>query len=296
MPPTHRSGTTARRVDAMNELTLRQDLYAAMLAPRADHYGEHLKPFARFAQGQPITPILIASYFRTLNGEPVSASTKLVRRHAVKSRLRLALDAELDFNRRAALEQMIKGLDREVKPPKVQRSPVGIEKVIRRDELDRLLAAASRRDSLWLRLLWATGVRISEAIGVRVDQCEPAGDFVRLRILGKGNKERFVKIRMALFLDIREEFKGQVLLFETATGKPFSRNYVTAQVRKLAQRVLGRRLSCHNLRHSFATRQVLNHPGKVDAISNALGHAQTSTTVNMYCHTAIPDDELWGSD
>lgn len=145
----------------------------AMAAPRADAYREHIKDFLDFARARPdlVDLPLLRDYFRELNARPYSNGTKRIKRQAVKARLRAALDGSMDFNRAAAFREALAKLDREVLAPKVQAAPVGSDKVIRRDEFDRLIAAASNRDELLLDFLWTTGCRVSELTGIRIDRC-----------------------------------------------------------------------------------------------------------------------------
>ena len=135
----------------------------------------------------------------------------------------------------------------------MQAAPIGADRVLRRDELDRILKVATEHDAAFLRFLWRTGARVSELTGLRLEQCERQGAVVRLRVVGKGNKERFLRVKAALFDQIRETFKGSTYLFETRTGQAFSRVYVSTRIHRLAENVLGRKLGAHALRHSFAT-------------------------------------------
>ncbi|MGA2436577.1 MAG: tyrosine-type recombinase/integrase [Bryobacteraceae bacterium] len=264
-----------------------------MRAPRADAYGEHVKDFLAFAEarGGPVDFETVRDYFLELNASPCANSTKGIRRQAVKARLRAAFDG-MDFNQAAAFREALAKLDREVKAPKTQAAPIGADRILRRDELDRLLAVATARDSCFLRFLWRTGARVSELTGLRLDQCERQGDVARLRVVGKGNKERFLRIRAKLFDQIRETFRGGTYLFETAGGRPFSRIYVSERIHKLAADVLGRKLGAHALRHSFAT-WTIRRTNKIQAVSTYLGHSSTAITMNFYVHEQLDDDELF---
>ncbi len=274
----------------------RDSMLAGMLAERADHYGEHIKHFARYAEehGGVVEYDLVRDYFRDLNADLCAANTKRIRRQAVKARLRVALDGMMDFNKAAAFREALAKLDRdsETKAPKVQPAAVGQDKVIRRDEYDRLITAASYRDRLLLDFLWTTGCRVSELTGILLARCEVKGKTVHVPVTGKGNKERVLRIRLSLFDAICAEFKGTVFLFETSGGRPFSRVYVSGRVHKLAFEVLGRKLGAHSLRHSFATRQI-RRTNKIAAVSSYLGHSSTSITMNFYVHEQLDDDELF---
>lgn len=271
-------------------------ILSAMLAPRADSYGEHLKHFARYVEdhGGEVSFETVRDYYRDLNAEPCAANTKRIRRHAVKARLRAALRDGMDFNKAAQFREALSRLDKdsETKAPKVQSAAVGSDKVIRRDEYDRLMAAASYRDELLLSFLWTTGCRVSELTGILLARCEVKGKTVHVPVIGKGNKERVLRIRVSLFDAIRAEFHGTVYLFETAGGRPFSRVYVSTRIHRLALEVLGRRLGAHSLRHSFATRQI-RRTNKIQAVSSYLGHSSTAITMGFYVHEQLDDDELF---
>jgi integrase len=202
---------------------------------------------ARHKDGQ--TPLMWAAYD---NPNPDVMTVLLKAGADIKARLRSAMTG-MDFNAAAQFREALAKLDHEVKAPKVQAVPVGTDKVLRRDELDRILAVATAHDAAFLRFLWRTGTRVSELTGLRLDQCERQGDVVRLRVVGKGTKERFLRIRTKLFDEICATFHGSTYLFETSAGRPFSRCYVSTRIHKLALEAYGRRLGAHSLRHSFAT-------------------------------------------
>jgi integrase/recombinase XerD len=158
-----------------------------------------------------------------------------------------------------------------------------------------LLAVATPRQAAFIRFLWATGARVSELCGALLETAVHEGDTVRIRIRGKGNKERTIRITAVLYQQIRETFPNAArYVFETSTGHRYLESYVSHQIAGLGRRVLSRRISAHVLRHSFATRKVLSLPGKLDALSRYLGHSSVAITMNLYVHTAVDDSELFG--
>jgi integrase/recombinase XerD len=272
---------------------VRHDSILEAMRAVQDSYGYHVRDFFSFAESNGgVSFETVRDYFRELNGKPYANSTKRLMRQAVKSRLRAALDGSMDFNAAAAFREALSKLDREVKAPKVQAAPIGADRVLRRDELDRLLKVATEHDAAFLRFLWRTGARVSELTGLRLDACERQGSVVRLRVVGKGNKERFLRIKATLFDQVRETFKGSTYLFETRTGQAFSRVYVSGRIHRLALTVLGRRLGAHSLRHSFAT-WTIRRTNKIQAVSTYLGHSSTAITMNFYVHERLDDDELF---
>ncbi len=103
------------------------------------------------------------------------------------------------------------------------------------------------------------------------------------------------RVTRELFAEIRAACRGEEYLFETAGGKPYRRSYVSGQIAKITQYAIGRRLSAHKLRHSFATRMVAK-TGKIAAVSTYLGHSSVSTTLNLYVHEELGDAELLGAE
>jgi len=117
------------------------------------------------------------------------------------------------------------------------------------------------------------------------------GDRIKVRIMGKGRKERFIYLPTILYRAICDCFKGTVRIFETRTGKPYSRSYVSGQIAKLGRYILEKRISAHTFRHSFATRKI-RETGKIQAVSQYLGHSSVSITLNLYCHEELSAEDL----
>ena len=183
------------------------------------------------------------------------------------------------------------------------RQPLRVPKTLSEAEVDALLnapdvgTALGLRDRAMLELMYASGLRVSELVGLRrVDVWE--GEHV-LRVLGKGSKERLVPYgeESALWVQrylsqARPELLGeraQEALFVTArgsrAGQAMSRVMFWSLVRKYALKAgIDRPLSPHTLRHAFAT-HLLNHGADLRAVQMLLGHADISTTT-IYTHIA----------
>ncbi len=134
------------------------------------------------------------------------------------------------------------------------------------------------RDRLMLLLLYTTGMRLSELIGLKVGDV----DFYRnnLRVLGKRNKERIIPMHpeMVDWLKLYLGDHGGDFLFVTERGKPLYPMYVYRLVNhylKLFSHAA--KTSPHVLRHSFAT-HMLNNGANLLAIKDILGHANLSAT------------------
>ena len=183
------------------------------------------------------------------------------------------------------------------------RQPLRVPKTLSEAEVEAVLAAPDvgtvlgLRDRAMLELMYASGLRVSELVGLRRVDVLLAEQV--LRVLGKGSKERLVPYgqEAALWLErylaqARPKLVGaraQEALFVTArgvqAGQAMSRVMFWSLVRKYALIAgIDRPLSPHTLRHAFAT-HLLNHGADLRAVQMLLGHADISTTT-IYTHIA----------
>ena len=148
------------------------------------------------------------------------------------------------------------------------------------------------RDRAMLEVLYATGLRVTELVRLRLEELN--FEIGYLRVVGKGNKERLVPLGdsardfVALYLAeaypyFRRKAPGSKFLFLTRRGGPMSRQYFWMIVEKLGRRIgVADRLSPHVLRHSFAT-HLLENGADLRSVQVMLGHADISTT-QIYTH------------
>ncbi|WP_338566364.1 site-specific tyrosine recombinase XerD [Microbacterium paraoxydans] len=184
-----------------------------------------------------------------------------------------------------------------LRPPKTPRR---LPKALTIDQVERLLAAPSAeeplgiRDRALLELLYATGARVSEAVGLDVDDMAH-GEVLRLR--GKGSKERIVPVGSyaraavdAYLTRVRPELaakgRASARLFLGARGAPLSRQSAWLVIRSAAERAqLTTEVSPHTLRHSFAT-HLLQGGADVRVVQELLGHSSVATT-QIYTHVSV---------
>ncbi|MEP6642166.1 MAG: site-specific tyrosine recombinase XerD [Gaiellales bacterium] len=187
---------------------------------------------------------------------------------------------------------------RAVHPP---AAPRRLPKAIAVEDVERLLEAAglnrtplALRDRALLEILYGTGARISEAVGLAVDDLDRDGAAVTLR--GKGGKTRLVPVgRYALrAVDaylvggrpaLAAAGRGSAGLFLNARGGQLSRQSAWTILRAAAERAgLADGLSPHTLRHSFAT-HLLDGGADVRVVQELLGHESLATT-QLYTHVS----------
>jgi integrase/recombinase XerD len=189
-----------------------------------------------------------------------------------------------------------------VKPP---APPRRLPKAISLDDVERLLEAAdfdktplSVRDRALLEVLYGTGARISEAVGLDVDDIDLTGRTVLLR--GKGGKQRLVPLGTfaagalsAYLVRIRPELarsgRGTPKVFLNSRGGQLSRQSAWAVLRAAADKAgLTTAISPHTLRHSFAT-HLMEGGADVRVVQELLGHASVTTT---QIYTLVTVDQL----
>jgi integrase/recombinase XerD len=190
---------------------------------------------------------------------------------------------------------------RAVRPP---APPRRLPKAISVDDVERLLEAAgfdgtplALRDRALLEVLYGTGARISEAVGLDIDDL---GDRDAVVLHGKGGKERVVPVgsyaRKAVddyLVRARPALaaagRGTPRLFLNARGGPLSRQSAWTILRVAAERAgLAIEISPHTLRHSYAT-HLLDGGADVRVVQELLGHASVSTT---QVYTLVTVDRL----
>jgi len=180
--------------------------------------------------------------------------------------------------------------------PRIGRS---LPKSLTEAEVESLLMAPTvgdplgHRDRTMLEVLYATGLRVSELVSLRVDQVNTTQGV--LRVLGKGNRERLIPLgeeavrwliaflgnpRAEILLDRSTDY-----LFPTRRGDRMTRQAFWHIIKRYARKAsVNHDLSPHTLRHAFAT-HLLNHGADLRVVQMLLGHSDLSTT-QIYTHVA----------
>jgi integrase/recombinase XerD len=232
-----------------------------------------------------------------------------------------AVSAVRGLHRFAVREGLVAvDVSREVKPP---APPKRLPKALDVDQIERLLAAVGAgadggepagagpigadalalRDRALLEFLYSTGARISEAVGIAIDDLDLDGDPAVV-LHGKGGRTRIVPVggyaRAALqayLVRARPALvaggRGTPVVFLNARGGPLSRQSAWAILRRAAEQaglpVDGpRAVSPHTLRHSYAT-HLLDGGADVRVVQELLGHASVTTT---QVYTLVTVDRL----
>jgi integrase/recombinase XerD len=184
----------------------------------------------------------------------------------------------------------------ELEAPKLPRS---LPKSLSEQDVDALLSAPDTqtdlgiRDKAMLETLYASGLRVSELVGLKIAQVSL--DMGVVRILGKGSKERLVPLGEEAIAQITSYQKDARLallngkksdaLFVTARGAAMTRQSFWHLIKRYALKAgIKTDISPHTLRHAFAT-HLINHGADLRVVQLLLGHSDITTT-QIYTHVA----------
>jgi integrase/recombinase XerD len=233
-----------------------------------------------------VTRAAITVYLISLRRRGRAASTVKRRTAAIRAFYRYLLrEGALDYDPTVDLA-----------PPKL---PHRLPRVLTLEEIERLLAAPDistlegTRDRAMLELMYASGLRVSEALGLELSDIDLAHEVVRC--IGKGNKERLVPVGSHAVRALRVYLarvrprlaRGDPTqaLFLSRLGRRLTRQGCWKLLRRYARRTgITRPLTPHMLRHSFAT-HLLERGADLRAVQEMLGHASINTT-QVYTHIA----------
>jgi len=167
-------------------------------------------------------------------------------------------------------------------------SPTEVEKLLKSPDVDELLGVRNRA---MFELLYATGLRVSELVGISVNSLNLEAGFVI--VIGKGSKERLVPMGEVAMDWIKTYIRGSRVkllkgresghLFITARGGMMTRQGFWKIIKKNAIKAgISKNIKPHTLRHSFAT-HLLEGGADLRSVQSMLGHADISTT-QIYTH------------
>lgn len=184
-----------------------------------------------------------------------------------------------------------------IEAPKLpERQPVYLTEEERRSIFEKVRGLTytfrGKRDYAIICLLYYAGMRVSELIGLNMGDVSRDGDKVSLKIIGKGNKERKVPLRIEaqealnVWLQNRPstEENNSAIFINTKTKKRLTVRTVQFLVKGLTTKAgVNKRITPHKFRHTFGTRLLQQGANLVD-IQTLLGHASLNTT-RIYTHT-----------
>jgi integrase/recombinase XerD len=294
-----------------------QALLAGLRAAGPEYMDELLEQFYHHLGAERgLAPLTLESYahdlqdfrefLRHLNREAWEEATIEDFQNYLSSLQSRGLSARSRARRLSALRQFFRFLQREERLPAnpvelldSPRLPLKLPQVLGEPEVEALLGAVDpstpqgQRDAALLEVLYATGLRVSELVGLTVKQVDLHRGVVRP--LGKGRKERLVpmvppaveKLKQYLNEGRPQLLKGKntPFVFVNRRGGPLTRQGFWKILQRYARLAGLGRLSPHTLRHSFAT-HLLARGANLRVLQLLLGHADLATT-QIYTHLDV---------
>ncbi|HEY3056622.1 MAG TPA: site-specific tyrosine recombinase XerD [Thermoanaerobaculia bacterium] len=270
----------------LDYLTIEKGLAKNSLAS----YGTDLRRFGTYLAKKDIDPenverVVIVRYFQSLRTAGISARSVARALAAIRGLFRF-LVAEKHLKRDPS---------ENIENPKLWTN---LPKSLQPSEVEALLRAPDQstpegmRDAAMLELLYATGLRVSELIHVKIEDVVMDGGF--LRTIGKGSKERVVPFgdvardTIVTYLERgRPELvkRADPYLFLSTRGRAMSRQSFWMKIVRYARQAgIKSHISPHVLRHSFAT-HLLENGADLRSVQMMLGHSDISTT-QIYTHVS----------
>lgn len=244
-----------------------------------DSYRRDIEYFSRFVENKPLAKVTlneVQAFAASLAKQGYASATQQRRINAVKSLLTYGHHlGVLPYN-----------VGKAVKPPKVKITIA--ERILSEAQVLTILSHITKaRDYVLLRLLYATGGRVSEICALRWRDVQEA-TFGRgqVTLLGKGQKTRTIVFSAATWQILRD-FRGSAsaddFVFSSRTGKQLARTQVARIIQAACKRAgIGVKVSPHWFRHSHAT-HALERGTPIPLVQSTLGHASLVTT-GIYLH------------
>lgn len=243
------------------------------------------KTFNNWNQHQTITLDRIKSF---LEEEKESKASNTVKRE--KSLLKSILPFTFpELNNKVASKRLDAELS-EIRLPKTNSDKsqyaLSEEKI-----LEALDGFKNNKHKLIIRFLYHTACRVSECLNIKLKDCIIGREETKIRIIGKGYKEGYLRLSTKLFNEIRNEFQGKQYLFERkGKKKTYSRQNIFLIVSKF-ESIISVPFSPHKLRHSRAT-NLIQDGIPVSQVSKFLRHSSTKTTIEFYDHSILETKTL----
>ena len=262
---------------------------------RNDLYQSICQRFIFWCQDQSIPEIMENEilWLESLKDEGLSAATIRLYAYAIKGYLLDNLDVtDMTPSDKVLAEYQIESCFRSYRLPRIANKKHKV-RVINHDELILILKRCRVKTRIIIEFLACTGCRVSEMRMIRLSHVRKVrSSEYKIRVLGKGRKERIVRINSGLRKRISKAFPNtQIYLFESSPGQFYSRQGVYDLVKRAGERVDIYGLHPHSLRHYFITTR-LKETWKLNALSKYVGHSDPSTTLVYLNDDDLSLDEL----
>ncbi len=183
-----------------------------------------------------------------------------------------------------------------IRPAKMTKT-ITESKYLKKDEINKMIEIANPKIGVIIETLFITGLRISELINLKHEDCVLLQNkkIYECRIIGKGRKENVVLIPVTLYKKITKNFEGinnSVYLFSHDSGKRYSREYLTREIKKVGEMIGRPEIHAHTIRHSAACYLRDERKLSLDKIQKFMNHSSMNTTASFYLHDRPTAEDL----
>jgi integrase/recombinase XerD len=163
-------------------------------------------------------------------------------------------------------------------------------------EIKELIKVAPENIGLMIEVLYQTGLRITELLSIKLEDCqliERKGKkpYREVKVKQKRNKTGTVFINDNLYKKVYKFFKSKKFLFEH-DGKPYTRQFVSMEIKRIGAQIGRPEIHAHTIRHSFATHLVKDRKLSIDQVQRAMNHSSAQTTIQFYIHNKPTPEDL----
>jgi integrase/recombinase XerD len=231
----------------------------------------------------------ILSYIQYLEKKGMKNST-INRKIASLSKMFriLVMAGEIKYNPVEVLKQL-KNVSR--KTSREIKVSLTIEDIRKVTKLKSNSSEQERKIILIIRFLTMTGLRISELTGIKNnDITDYDKENKKVRIVGKGKKERFVFLPNELLYEIKKLYPNNSEidnLFYSGRYHRYCRKMLWRKIHDIFKKKINKKMTVHDLRHFFITYKISVDKIDIKSVSKYVGHSSTSITLDMYCDTSL---------
>jgi len=282
----------------MNKAVIKSNKTDMILENTKEVYRNEISKFLSYSQGD-ISFNLAVEFLSDLQERGCKAQTYNKHISAIKNLYRtlLRLDKNLSAWERSEILERLSSL----KHRKIEYH-VHDDMVLELWEVSYIRLNVPDRLGIFVTFLYETGLRVSEAIGIRTRDIEETHKGLRIQITGKGGKVDDVFLKKETIEKIKSIYGAGAFLFrQIKEDKPVSRYWVTNELKRQGEKLLGRKITAHMLRHSFATHALRNKKDKdgreipgipLDVVSKYLRHSNVKITAMMYAHNRMSKEDV----
>ena len=222
------------------------------------------------------------SCFLKEQGLSQAAATRNLSRYNLKKLLKHQPGIIANLKKRTLIEEVFS----DIKPLRQDKK---IVEYLSYNQVLELIVGSKPGTALIIEFLFHTGCRISELTSIRIRDIS-INRHVKIKLIGKGNKQRSVYITKDLYQKIRNQFRGLYYLFENRKHKRLDHSDLRKEIKAVGKSILHRDIHPHLLRHSTANYLLKDCGKSIKFVSEFLGHSSPAVTLEMYIHEQPGED------